>query len=69
LSEHALESRDVDDIERERAFAKRVDLVDTITLLRELLPDRVAVAHPDLCVDELDEPSFVQRPELLPAPT
>jgi transposase len=38
-------------------------------MLRDLLPDRIAGAHPDLCVDELDESSFVQPARLLPAPT
>jgi transposase len=38
-------------------------------MLRELLPDRIAVARPDLCVAALDEPSFVEPAGLLPAPT
>ena len=38
-------------------------------MLRELLPDRIAIAHPDLCVDELDVPSSVQPAGLLPTPT
>ncbi len=38
-------------------------------LLRDLLPDRIAVAHPDLCVAALDEPSFVDPAGLLPAST
>ena len=37
-------------------------------LLRELLPDRIAVAHPDLCVVVLDEPSVIEPAGLLPAP-
>jgi hypothetical protein len=43
LPKHALESRNVNDVERERAFAKRVDPVDTITLAE---PDEtVALTH------------------------
>ena len=37
-------------------------------MLRDLLPDRIAVAHPDLCVAALDEPSFVEPAALLPPP-
>src|ERR1041384_320765 len=38
-------------------------------MLHELLPDRIAVAHPDLCVPEFDEPAFIEPAGLLPAPT
>lgn len=40
----------------------------TTRMLRELLPDRIAVAHPDLSVAALDEPSFIEPAGLLLAP-
>lgn len=37
--------------------------------LRELLPDRITLAHPELCAPALDEPAVVEPVGLLPAPT